>query len=112
MRVRNVCLSEKRRELPGIGNLARFQPSLNGLFAFDPLEFVFEMGRLQRCANFLLALGQLRATIRADGRSASRIAKAREAIAKRCGGAARSRCWIIQLMRQTCVKFTQGREFF
>src|ERR1700676_5748907 len=111
MRVRNVCLGEKRRELPGIGDVAAFQPNLNRFLSLDPLEFVFELGRFQGRANFLLALCQFRTIFRTDGRGASYLPEARETVAECSGGTARRRRWIIQLVCKTRGKFAQCREF-
>jgi len=112
MRVRNVCLGEKRRELPGIGDVTAFQPGLNCFLSLDPLEFVLELGRLQGRPDPLLALCQFRAVFWTDGRGASHLAEARQTIAKRSGGTARRSRWIIQLVRKTRGKFAQCRELF
>ncbi len=72
--VGEVCFHEQGRQLPGIGNVVAFQPALNRFFPLDAREFVLELRRLQRRANFLLALRQHRAILGADSGRAAHLA--------------------------------------
>src|SRR5216683_4231814 len=110
--VGEVCFHEQRRQLPGVGNVPAFQPALNRFFALDAREFVLERSGLQRRANFLLALRQHRAILGADSGRAPHLAQTLEAIAQRARGTPRRRGRIVQLVRQTCGQFAEGREFF
>jgi len=79
--VGQVCISEKWSEFPCIGNAARFQPGLDGFFAFDAGEFVLCSAGVNGRVSPLPA-GEQAAIFRADARIASGKAQALQAIAK------------------------------
>ena len=58
MRVGQVGIGKKRRELPGFSELMRFEPRLDRFFALDARKFVLVFSRLQIGTNLLLALGE------------------------------------------------------
>jgi len=44
MDVGEIGIGEVRSKLPGLGDVVRFEPGLDGLFALDACKFVPELG--------------------------------------------------------------------
>src|SRR6476646_7622646 len=110
MRIGEAGLRQRWREFPGIGDIVRFEPGLNGLLALDAGKLVFELRGLQVGANLLFALSQEAAVFGADLRAACGFAQPCQTIAQRRGGTARGRGRIIELVGETGREFAEGGE--
>src|SRR5208282_2577414 len=108
MSVGEARIREGWRELPGILDVVRFEPRLNGFFALDASELVLELSGLQRRANFLFTFSQKTAVFRPDIRVASGFAQTGQAIAQSGGGTASGGGRIIEFVSEAGGKFAEG----
>src|SRR5580704_15559627 len=108
--VGEACVGQGWRQLPGVSDLVRFEPGLDGLFALDAGELILELCGLQCGSDFLFAFGQKAAIFGADLCGAGGLAETGQAIAQGCSGTASGCGRIIELVSKTSGKFAQGGE--
>src|SRR5438874_1322065 len=102
---------EGRHELPRIGDVARFEPRLDGVLAIGSGQLILKLSRLQRGADFLFTLGEKSTVLWANGGAAGRAAKAGETVAKSGRGTASGGGRVVELMREACGQFAERGEF-
>src|SRR6202040_1487682 len=73
IRVYEIGFRQKGAELPGVLDVAGFQPCLNRFFPLDAGELIFILCRLERDANRLLALCERGTVVGTDGRGTDRF---------------------------------------
>jgi len=110
LRVGQVCIGQKRRKFPGIGNASSLQPGLNRFFALDAGELIFVFSGFQRGTNFFFALSQQATIFRTQARTAASNAQAFQTIAKGGSGAAGCGGRVVQFVREARGELAKRSE--